>query len=201
MTEHREWFSTFRPIALGTWSVTVADDRDLWVQGVGDINITRLVDGVQKKGVLQNVLSGTGGFIRDWSASASYRSVTATLSAPYLVISAGVLEVKAVKAPDESVEGRLEETRNGRRIDIRESDKPEQANRCMNTCICGTRWTITEGCWECRIDVIKGSRRKICRRARNWWTHSSSRWTQRFRVRRREYNVLSGKTRRNRLRN
>jgi hypothetical protein len=26
------------------------------VQGVGDINITRLVDGVQKKGVLQNVL-------------------------------------------------------------------------------------------------------------------------------------------------
>ena len=56
MTEHRDWFSTFRPIATGTWSVTVADDRDLWVQGVGDINITRLVDGVQKKGVLQKVL-------------------------------------------------------------------------------------------------------------------------------------------------
>lgn len=31
MTEHRDWFSTFSNIPLGTWSVTVADDRDLWV--------------------------------------------------------------------------------------------------------------------------------------------------------------------------
>ena len=29
MTEHRDWFSTFKPILPGTWAVTVADDRDL----------------------------------------------------------------------------------------------------------------------------------------------------------------------------
>lgn len=56
MTEHREWFSTFTPISEGTWSVTVADDRHLWVRGVGDIQITRTIDGEQKHGILQKVL-------------------------------------------------------------------------------------------------------------------------------------------------
>lgn len=56
MTEHRNWFTTFKPIPSGTWSVTVADDRNLWVQGVGDIHITRIVDGINKKGVLRKVL-------------------------------------------------------------------------------------------------------------------------------------------------
>ena len=56
MTEHRDWFSTFKPIPQGTWAVTVADDRNIWVQGVGDINITRTVDGVSKEGVLKKVL-------------------------------------------------------------------------------------------------------------------------------------------------
>ena len=56
MTEHRDWFSTFKPIPQGTWAVTVADDRDIWVQGVGDINITRTVDGIAKEGVLKKVL-------------------------------------------------------------------------------------------------------------------------------------------------
>lgn len=56
MTEHRHWFTTFKPIPPGTWSVTVADDRNLWVQGIGDILITRTVDGIHKKGVLQKVL-------------------------------------------------------------------------------------------------------------------------------------------------
>ena len=56
MTEHRNWFSTFKPIPSGTWSVTVADDRILWVLGIGDIVITRTVDGVHKKEVLQKVL-------------------------------------------------------------------------------------------------------------------------------------------------
>ena len=56
MTEHRHWFTTFKPIPTGTWSVTVADDRDLWVEGVGDILITRIVDGIHKRGVLQKVL-------------------------------------------------------------------------------------------------------------------------------------------------
>ena len=56
MTEHRNWFTTFKPIPSGTWSVTVADDRNLWVEGIGDIIITRTVDGVHKRGVLQKVL-------------------------------------------------------------------------------------------------------------------------------------------------
>ena len=56
MTERREWFSTFKAIPPGTWAVAVADDRDLWVRGIGDINITRLVDGVNKKGVMRKVL-------------------------------------------------------------------------------------------------------------------------------------------------
>ena len=56
MTEHRDWFSTFKDIPSGMWSVVVADNRDLWVRGVGDINIMRLIDGVYKKGVLKKVL-------------------------------------------------------------------------------------------------------------------------------------------------
>lgn len=56
MTEHRNWFSTFKTIPSGTWSVTVADDRDIWVRGIGDINITRIIDGVHKRGVLTKVL-------------------------------------------------------------------------------------------------------------------------------------------------
>jgi hypothetical protein len=56
MTEHRNWFSTFKPIPKGSWSVTVADDRHIWVQGIGDIQITRTVDGIEKKGVLRKVL-------------------------------------------------------------------------------------------------------------------------------------------------
>lgn len=56
MIEHRKWFSKFKPIPSGTWSVTIADDRNLWVRGVGDIEIIRIVDGVQKNGLLQKVL-------------------------------------------------------------------------------------------------------------------------------------------------
>lgn len=56
MTEHIDWFTTFKLIPSNTWSVIVADDKNLWVQGIGDINITRTVDGIQKKGVLQKVL-------------------------------------------------------------------------------------------------------------------------------------------------
>lgn len=56
MTKHRDWFSTFKDIPSGTRLVTVADDQDLWVRGIGDINITRTIDGTQKKGVLQRVL-------------------------------------------------------------------------------------------------------------------------------------------------
>ena len=56
MTEHHHWFSTFQDVPSRTWSVVVADDRDLWVRGIGDINITRLVDGIHKRGVLKKVL-------------------------------------------------------------------------------------------------------------------------------------------------
>jgi hypothetical protein len=56
MTEHREWFSTFKAIPQGSWSVAVADDRNIWVKGIGDINITRTVNGVEKKGVLRKVM-------------------------------------------------------------------------------------------------------------------------------------------------
>jgi hypothetical protein len=56
MTEHRHWFSTFKDVPSSTWPVTVADDRNLWVRGIGDINITRTIDGVQKQGTLRKVL-------------------------------------------------------------------------------------------------------------------------------------------------
>ena len=56
MTDHRDWFSTFTPISKGTWSVAVADDRNIWVQGKGDIEITRTVNGQEKHGTLQKVL-------------------------------------------------------------------------------------------------------------------------------------------------
>lgn len=56
MTEHRHWFSTFQDVPHGTWFVAVADDRDLWVRGLGDINITRIVDGIEKRGILKKVL-------------------------------------------------------------------------------------------------------------------------------------------------
>ena len=56
MTERCDWFATFKNIPPGTWAVAVADDRDLWVRGIGDIHITRLIDGEQKKGILKKVL-------------------------------------------------------------------------------------------------------------------------------------------------
>jgi hypothetical protein len=56
MTEHRDWFSTFKSIPPGTWAVTVVDDRELWVHGIGNIKITRTVDGIHKQGTLQKVL-------------------------------------------------------------------------------------------------------------------------------------------------
>lgn len=56
MTGHRVWFSTFKSIPRGTWSVAVADDRDLWVRGIGDIEIMRSIDGVQKMGLMQKVI-------------------------------------------------------------------------------------------------------------------------------------------------
>ena len=46
MTEQREWFSTFKSIPPGTWSIAVANDRDLWIKGIGDIEFTRIIDGV-----------------------------------------------------------------------------------------------------------------------------------------------------------
>ena len=56
MTEHHHWFSTFQDVPSRTWSVVVADDRDLWVRGIGDINITRLVDGIHKQGVFKKIM-------------------------------------------------------------------------------------------------------------------------------------------------
>lgn len=56
MSERRDWFSKFTLISASEWSVAVADDSSLWVLGIGDIDITRTVDGRQKKGVLKNVL-------------------------------------------------------------------------------------------------------------------------------------------------
>lgn len=31
MPERKEWFSTFKPIPSGQWSVAVVDDKDIWV--------------------------------------------------------------------------------------------------------------------------------------------------------------------------
>lgn len=56
MTDHRDWFSTFTPIPKGHWSVVVADDQNIWVQGKGDIEITRTVNGKEKHGILRKVL-------------------------------------------------------------------------------------------------------------------------------------------------
>ena len=56
LTERREWFSTFKPIPSGQWFVAVADDRDIWVRGVGDIKIMKTIDGKKKPGLLKQVL-------------------------------------------------------------------------------------------------------------------------------------------------
>lgn len=45
MTEDIEWLSSFKPIPPGTWFVAVANDRDLWVQDIGDIEITQTIYG------------------------------------------------------------------------------------------------------------------------------------------------------------
>lgn len=45
MTEHREWFTTFNVVPIGQWSVAVADDRDLWVLGTGNIDILLMING------------------------------------------------------------------------------------------------------------------------------------------------------------
>ena len=74
MTERREWFSTFKDIPPGTWAVAVADDRDLWVRGIGDINIIRLVDGENKKGVMKEGIIHTWlktEFVFHWSCDQS----------------------------------------------------------------------------------------------------------------------------------
>lgn len=56
MTEHREWFSTFKSIPSEIWSVAIIDDWNLWVRGIGNIEFMRTIDGVHKKRLLQNAL-------------------------------------------------------------------------------------------------------------------------------------------------
>lgn len=56
MTDKRMWFTNFKPICKGIRSVYVADNRRLPVRGVGDIVTPREIDGVQKRGILTNVL-------------------------------------------------------------------------------------------------------------------------------------------------
>ena len=56
MPDCREWFSTFTPIAAETWTVAVADDRNLCVLGTSNIDILLSINDQQKRGVLKNVL-------------------------------------------------------------------------------------------------------------------------------------------------
>ena len=56
VTERREWFSTFKLIPSGWWSGAVADDKDFWVRGVGNIKIVRTIDGEKKPWLLKQIL-------------------------------------------------------------------------------------------------------------------------------------------------
>ena len=56
MTDQRQWFQTFSPIADGCWSVTMADDFTLWVRGVGDVTLKATVNGSISSVRLKDVL-------------------------------------------------------------------------------------------------------------------------------------------------
>jgi hypothetical protein len=56
MTDRRDWFSYLKEYQSGQHSVMVADDHSLPVQGKGDINIERTVNGITRPGILKNVL-------------------------------------------------------------------------------------------------------------------------------------------------
>jgi len=47
---------TFEPIAHERWSVTVADNYNIWVHGRGDTLIDRYINGVYVHGILKNVI-------------------------------------------------------------------------------------------------------------------------------------------------
>jgi hypothetical protein len=56
MTDPLDWFASFRGVPHGRWPVMIADNRQLWVCGVGRINVKCEVDGVWKFHVVQRVL-------------------------------------------------------------------------------------------------------------------------------------------------
>ena len=45
MTDRLDWFATFKPVSQGRWPVMIADNRRLWVRGVGRIQIQCEVNG------------------------------------------------------------------------------------------------------------------------------------------------------------
>ncbi|KAG0625849.1 hypothetical protein M758_2G084400, partial [Ceratodon purpureus] len=56
MTDQRGWFSSFSEVAEGRWPVMVADNRKLWVRGVGRIKANCLVNEKWELRVLDQVL-------------------------------------------------------------------------------------------------------------------------------------------------
>ncbi|KAL3699493.1 hypothetical protein R1sor_017515 [Riccia sorocarpa] len=56
MTHHREWFHNLEPVEKGTWFVGVADDTQLPVEGIGDIEITCCANEEVRKAVLRGAL-------------------------------------------------------------------------------------------------------------------------------------------------
>jgi hypothetical protein len=56
MTDKRHWFTTFEPIGEYIWSVTIADNRRLWVRGIGNILVDSFINGEIVQETLKNVL-------------------------------------------------------------------------------------------------------------------------------------------------
>ena len=56
MTDKKKWFHSFQPIDNMTWSISVADDRKLYVRGIGDIIVQAKVNDTISSLKLKNVL-------------------------------------------------------------------------------------------------------------------------------------------------
>ncbi|KAL3699065.1 hypothetical protein R1sor_017087 [Riccia sorocarpa] len=56
MTHHREWFHNLEPVEKGTWFLGVADDTQLPVEGIGDIEITCCANEEVRRAVLRGAL-------------------------------------------------------------------------------------------------------------------------------------------------
>lgn len=56
MTDQKSFFTTFKELETGKWSVTGIGGTQLQALGIGDINVTSHVDGKTLSGTLKEVL-------------------------------------------------------------------------------------------------------------------------------------------------